>query len=99
MRHFLTYDPLPELRALKVPVLALWGEKDMQVPPEGNREPVERALAESGNPDVTSIVLPGLNHLFQTAGSGAPSEYAGITETFAPAALDQITEWIATRIR
>jgi len=99
MRHFLTYDPLPELRALSVPVLAMWGEKDRQVPPEGNREPVDRALAESGNPDVTSIVLPGLNHLFQTAGSGAPSEYAGIAETFAPAALDQITEWIAVRVR
>jgi fermentation-respiration switch protein FrsA (DUF1100 family) len=99
MRHFLTYDPLPDLRALSVPVLAMWGEKDMQVPPEGNREPVDRALAESGNPDVTSIVLPGLNHLFQTAGSGAPSEYAGIAETFAPAALDQVTEWIAVRVR
>lgn len=99
MRHFLTYDPLPELRALVVPVLVMWGEKDMQVPPEGNREPVDRALAESGNPDATSIVLPGLNHLFQTAVSGAPSEYAEIPETFAPAALDQITEWIKPRVR
>jgi pimeloyl-ACP methyl ester carboxylesterase len=99
MRHFLTYDPLPELRALSVPVLAMWGEKDMQVPPEANREPADRALAESGNPDVTSIVLPGLNHLFQTAVSGAPSEYAEIPETFAPAALDQITGWIAARVR
>lgn len=99
MRYFLEYDPLPVLRTLQVPVLSMWGEKDMQVPPVGNREPVDRALAESGNPDATSIVLPGLNHLFQTAVSGAPAEYSSIEETFSPNALTRISEWIAARVR
>ena len=99
MRYFLTYDPLLELRELEVPVLSVWGAKDMQVPPEGNREPVEQALADSGNPDVTVTVLPELNHLFQTSDSGAPTEYATIEETMSPVALDAISEWIAARVR
>ena len=99
MRYFLEYDPLLELRELQVPVLSLWGSKDMQVPPEGNREPVEQALADSGNPDVTVNVLPELNHLFQTSDTGAPTEYATIEETMSPVALDAISEWIATRVR
>ena len=99
MRYFLVYDPLPELRRLQVPVLSMWGAKDMQVPPEGNREPVDQALREGGNPDVTSKVLPGLNHLLQTADNGSPTEYATIEETMSPVALDAITEWIEARVR
>ncbi|MBK5099022.1 MAG: hypothetical protein JJE01_14690, partial [Gemmatimonadetes bacterium] len=82
-----------------VPVLLLWGAKDMQVPPEGNRAPVEQALADSGNPDVTVTVLPELNHLFQTSDTGAPTEYVTIEETMSPVALDAIAEWIAARFR
>ena len=97
MKHFLTYDPLPELRELSIPVLALNGEKDTQVPPTENLVPVEEALREGGNPDVTAEVLPGLNHLFQAAETGVPAEYAGIEETFSPAALEKIAAWILER--
>jgi fermentation-respiration switch protein FrsA (DUF1100 family) len=97
MKYFLSYDPLPQLRELPVPVLALNGEKDTQVPPTENLLPVEEALREGGNPDVTAEVLPGLNHLFQTAETGVPSEYAGIEETFSPAALERIATWILER--
>jgi dTDP-D-glucose 4,6-dehydratase len=47
--------------------------------------------------DVTIRELPGLNHLFQTCKTGSPAEYAGIEETFAPAALDVLTHWIRVR--
>lgn len=97
MRHFLAYDPLPALRALEVPALALWGEKDTQVPPGGNRAEVEEALAVSRSRDVTVRVLPGLNHLFQTAETGAPAEYVTIEETMAPAALEAIADWVRER--
>jgi fermentation-respiration switch protein FrsA (DUF1100 family) len=98
MKYFLAYDPLPDLRKLSVPVLALNGEKDTQVPPAENLLAIEEALREGGNPDVTVEVLPGLNHLFQTAVTGAPSEYAGIEETFSPDALATIGDWIAARM-
>jgi fermentation-respiration switch protein FrsA (DUF1100 family) len=97
LRAFLTYDPLPPLRALKCPVLALFGEKDLQVPPAQNAGPVEAALEEGGNPDHSVRVLPGLNHLFQTATTGLPTEYGAIDETMAPAALSAISDWITQR--
>ena len=95
LRSFLTYDPLPALRAVKCPVLALFGEKDLQVPPTQNAAPVEAALKDGGNADHAVRVLPGLNHLFQTAATGLPTEYAAIEETMAPAALTAISDWIA----
>jgi pimeloyl-ACP methyl ester carboxylesterase len=97
MNDFLVYDPLPALRELDVPVLALNGELDTQVPPAENLGPVERALREGGNPDFTVRELEGLNHLFQTADTGSPTEYVQIEETMAPAAMEVIADWIAER--
>jgi len=97
MKFFLVYDPIPDLRRMQVPVLLLNGERDTQVPPTENLLPMAAALREMGRPDVTAEVLPGLNHLFQTSITGAPSEYAGIEETFAPSALELIGDWIAAR--
>jgi len=53
------------------------------------------AFAASGNTRTEVIELPGLNHLFQTAKTGSPAEYARIDETIAPIALDTIARWIA----
>ena len=36
----------------------------------------------------------GLNHLFQTCTTGAVSEYGTIDETFNPAALAAVSDWI-----
>jgi fermentation-respiration switch protein FrsA (DUF1100 family) len=94
MRFFLTYDPKPNLMKVKCPVLAINGEKDLQVPPEENLCAIEEALKEGGNKDYTVKELPGLNHLFQTAETGSPSEYAKIEETISPAALEIIGNWI-----
>jgi pimeloyl-ACP methyl ester carboxylesterase len=94
LRAFLTYDPRPPLRALNCPVLALFGEKDLQVPPTQNAAPVQAALEEGGHADHVVRVLPGLNHLFQTAATGLPTEYAAIEETMAPAALTAVSDWI-----
>ena len=55
----------------------------------------QEALKEGGNKQVTTREFPKLNHLFQTCKTGSPVEYATIDETFAPAALDLLTGWIA----
>jgi hypothetical protein len=93
-RYFLTYDSATALRKLTCPVLALSGEKDLQVPPAQNLPAIRKALEESGNKHVEVDELPGLNHLFQTAKTGSPSEYAQIEETMSPVALDKIAAWI-----
>jgi uncharacterized protein len=96
-RFFLAYDPCQNLSRLKCPVLALWGSKDLQVPPEKNVPPVEQALKKSGNRNAAVKVLPGLNHLFQSAQTGAPSEYGKIDETFSTTALSAVGGWIAAQ--
>lgn len=66
-RVFLTYDPLPPLRRLTIPVFALYGERDLQVPPGPNLPPVQNAFEDQACASTAVRVLPGLNHLFQTA--------------------------------
>ncbi len=97
MRFLLAYDPAATLRRVKVPVLALNGSLDLQVPPKQNLPAIKKALADGGNRDATVTELPGLNHLFQTAVTGSPSEYATIEETMSPVALKTISDWIAAR--
>ncbi len=98
-RFFLTYEPQPALRKVRCPVLAINGEKDLQVDPKQNLPPIEAALKEGGNSDYTLKELPGLNHLFQHCQTGSPSEYATIDETFAPEALELVADWIRERTK
>jgi fermentation-respiration switch protein FrsA (DUF1100 family) len=98
-RFFLDYDPLPVLQTLETPTLALYGQKDLQVPAKLNLPLIRKALQEGGNPDSDARELPGLNHLFQTAYSGSPAEYQAIEETFSPAALQTISDWLLVRAK
>jgi len=93
-RHFLAYDPKPTLMKVKCPVLAINGEKDVQVPPRENLAAIEEALKLAGNNNYTIKELPRLNHLFQTAQTGSLSEYARIEETISPTALKIMSDWI-----
>ncbi len=92
-RELLSYDPAPALAQIEVPVLALFGEKDLQVPPSLNEPPVRSAL-DGRNPATRIEILPDLNHLFQPAGTGGIDEYAQISTTFDETALTLIGDWI-----
>ena len=98
-RFFVTYDPAPALKKVTCPVLALFGEKDLQVPPDQNLPAAEAALKAGGNKDHTAKSLPQLNHLFQTAKTGSPTEYPAIEETIAPVALETIADWIGRHVK
>ena len=93
-RYFLTYDPRPTLRAVRCPVLALTGEKDLQVPATANLAAIKATLDEGGNTRSQVEELPGLNHLFQHATTGSPAEYARIEETVATEVLEKVSGWI-----
>jgi pimeloyl-ACP methyl ester carboxylesterase len=95
--YILNFDPRLVLAKVKCPVLALNGEKDLQVPYVENLAGIEGALKSGGNTDYTIVHLPDLNHLFQTSKTGMPAEYSLIEETIAPKALNMISEWIAKR--
>jgi uncharacterized protein len=96
MRTFLRLDPIPYLEKVHVPVLALAGALDLQVPKD-NLPRIEAALRRAKNPDVTTRLLPGLNHLFQHTQTGAPEEYRTNEETFAPEAIQLVCDWVAAR--
>jgi len=93
-KFFLNYDPYPTLVKLKCPVLAINGEKDLQVPPNENLAAIEKALNEGGNKNFKTMKLPGLNHLFQTCETGAIAEYMQIEETISPTVLEILQDWI-----
>ncbi len=94
MKFFLFYDPKESLEKVKCPVLAINGSKDLQVPAKENLNAIKEYVTSNGNKNVTIIELGGLNHLFQTASTGSPSEYAGISETFSADALLIMTDWL-----
>ncbi len=93
-KFFLTYDPQPTLQKVKVPVLAINGSKDLQVPPKEDLSAISEALKKGGNKNYKVEELEGLNHLFQTAKTGTLSEYSQIEETISPKALELIGKWI-----
>jgi uncharacterized protein len=97
-RRFLSLDPRPYLNRVTCPVLALGGEKDLQVPPAENLKEIERALA-SRSPQSVVRQLPGLNHSFQTARTGKASEYFVIEETVASSALTLMSAWMKKRVQ
>jgi hypothetical protein len=96
-RYFITFDPLPVLKNVKVPVLALNGEHDLQVPAKENLDLIGAGLKAGGNDDVTLKAFPKLNHLFQTSQTGLLSEYGQIEETISPEVLKTVSDWILRR--
>jgi fermentation-respiration switch protein FrsA (DUF1100 family) len=93
-RFFLDYDPVPTLQKTLCPFLALNGEKDLQISPKENLAKIQKALQDAGNHVFQTTELPGLNHLFQHAPTGSPTEYGGILETMAPEALNAVSDWV-----
>ena len=99
MQYFIKYDPTIILEKVKCPVLAINGEKDLQVPPKENLTAIAAALKKGGNKKTTTKVLPGLNHLFQECTTGSPDEYAEIEQTMSPVALFEVLSWIKQQTR
>jgi uncharacterized protein len=95
LRFFATYDPAPDFAALRMPVLALYGDRDVQVLSALNAPKLEAALA--AHDDAMIIRLPTGNHLFQDALSGEMDEYATLPAAFVPEFLSTISDWIAAR--
>lgn len=94
MRYFLAFDPRPALENIRVPVLALNGELDVQVDAEQNLTAIAAALDKGGNRNVNVHGLPKHNHLFQRAKTGLINEYAIIEETISPEVLNLIRDWV-----
>ena len=94
-----SYDATRELRNIHCPVLAVFGDKDLQVAAQPNSDAMKATFAAARNRDVTLRTFPGLNHLFQHARTGAPAEYSTIEETMAPEVMNATAQWILAKAR
>ena len=92
-RYGFRYDPEKTIQSLDCPVLALLGEKDQQVPPILNQAELQRAIS-GRNEKNQLVVVPGVNHMFQTCTTGDETEYSKIDETISPKVMDLIKNWI-----
>jgi pimeloyl-ACP methyl ester carboxylesterase len=93
-RNFIVTDPVDYWKKVKCPVLAINGDKDMQVSADVNLSAIKKAVRSGGNSMVTTIKFSGLNHLFQHCKTGLPSEYGEIEETISPEVLKTMADWI-----
>jgi len=95
MRYFIAHDPAENWRLVTCQVLALNGTLDRQVDAELNLKGIGEALKAGGNTRYRLLRLPGQNHLFQHAKTGAGSEYASLKEDFSTEALEAMGAWLA----
>lgn len=91
LRFFLTFDPGDEISAIDVPVMAVVGSLDRQVPAEPTMAAVSGRLTSEGS---VTRVYPGLNHMFQHAATGMTDEYGKIEETISEEVLADIVSFI-----
>ena len=98
MKYFLTLDPIPAIQNTRCPVFAVFGEKDLQVPPQQSAGPFETALRFGKCRDYEVKIYAELNHLLQHSQTGAVSEYGTIEETISPEVLNDVTEFIRSRL-
>ncbi len=94
-RFFISYNPQIYLSKIKIPVLALNGEKDIMSACHMNLDNFKKYL--TNDKDVTTIALPGLNHLFLPCKTGTQEEYRSIKDPMSEQALQTIYKWIKER--
>jgi len=94
MASFVLYDPQPLLREFTLPLLAVYGGLDIQVPAEQSTGPLEDALREAGNTDWEITVVDDMNHLLQPAETGSFEEYPLIETTIHEELFPVLLDWL-----
>ena len=89
-------DPIKYIKKIKTPVLAISGEKDLQVNADATFDNLQIYL--KNRKLLQTKYMRGLNHLLQPCTTGSPDEYGHIETTIAPEVLDIIVHWLETRL-
>jgi pimeloyl-ACP methyl ester carboxylesterase len=97
IRRTYFYDPVPTLRQLQTPTLALWGELDNNILAAKNMAAWEAALKAGGNRDYTLKILPKANHAQWEAKVGSNAEIKSL-QRFVPSYSTTILDWLAKRV-
>ena len=94
---FVHFDPKPYIKKIQCPVLAIGGEKDLQVDVIVNNALFAKYLKK--NPHHRFVSIQNANHLLQPCITGSPNEYGEIEETMKPEVLEIISEWLGATLR
>tara|TARA_R100001143_G_C3360945_1_gene135544 strand:+ start:1150 stop:2529 length:1380 start_codon:yes stop_codon:yes gene_type:complete len=92
-KSLIEIQPAEVFKQNQIPILAIFGERDMQVYPDANIEEVLK-LRNELDVSLDYSVIPEANHLFQQANSGLPSEYGMLDRSFADGFISAIIEWL-----
>jgi uncharacterized protein len=98
IRRLYFFDPIPVLKQLRTPTLAIWGELDNNIVADKNRAAWDASLGAGGNRDYTLTILPKANHALWQANTGTNAEMKSL-QRFAPDYAKTIETWLAQRIR
>ena len=94
MQYHLKYNPIDDLKKIKTPYIAFFGEKDFQVPKEENIDAIEKFMKLSNNKNYKVIVVPKANHLYQESITGAFDEYSKLEKKLSNYFLVSLIEWL-----
>jgi uncharacterized protein len=89
----MTYDPVPVLENLHIPVLALWGGKDTYLPVEETVAVFKQAMAKAENKSYVIKIYPNCNHSLIESDSGSPST-GGKEKNFRAGVWELKTDWL-----
>ena len=91
LREVFAIDPVKTLRAVRAPVCVLQGDKDFQVHPVRDFDPLRAVVEAPTPPHGRAMKLPGLDHLMKPEpGDSSVGHYADLSRTVAPEAIEAI---------
>jgi len=93
MHWFVTHDPAPYWRGVRVPALAVFGDRDVQVDLAQHRGALEGIQATADLSFLDIVTIAGANHLFLKADTGGVHEYGQLDPQLMPALLDTVRSW------
>lgn len=94
-REFLDFNASNYLSKVKVPLLSINGERDIQVPAESNYNAFKSFNYPSKASKKNKYVLAdGLNHLMQHCTTCSIMEYGEIEETFSEEVMKIMADWV-----
>jgi predicted acyl esterase len=94
MIQFLSYQTADYLTKLSIPVFAINGSEDIQVPAESSQQGFEKNFSKESRSYSKAVIAVGKNHLFQTCIECTVKEYGDIEETFSEEVLKEMATWI-----
>ncbi|SCF12938.1 hypothetical protein GA0074695_3674 [Micromonospora viridifaciens] len=95
VREFLRYDPRPDLARASVPILAVTGDKDLQVDPADLT-----VITESAGGPVETCLLPDVTHVLrrQPGPASLRAYRREVREPVDPSVTEAVVRWITARV-